>query len=105
MMRWLAAQGLVEALDLARRGRRARLGEPVRDRVAPADLVEEHLAAATEAAGELLAVIGEHLLRRSMPLQGVAERQADRAAGRAIDHPGEHAIARVIIHEIGRAHV
>ena len=88
----------MEALDLPGRGRRARRREPVRDPVAPADLVEQHLAAAAEAIGELLAVIGEHLLRRAVALQRLAERQADRAAGRALDHPREHAIARVVIH-------
>jgi hypothetical protein len=48
----------MEALDLPRRGRRARLREPVRDPVAAADLVEQHLAAAREATSELLPIVG-----------------------------------------------
>jgi hypothetical protein len=59
----------VKALDLAGRGRRAGLCEPVRDPVAPADLVEQHLAAPAEAIGELLAIVGEHLLRRAIALE------------------------------------
>jgi hypothetical protein len=96
----LPAQRLMEALDLPGRGRRARLREPVRDPVAAADLVEQHLAtaaAATEARGELLAVIGEDLLRRPIALKRFAEGQKDRAPGRALDHPREHAEPRVII--------
>jgi hypothetical protein len=34
----------------------ARWGQPVRDRVVAADLVEQHLTALTEAVGELLAI-------------------------------------------------
>jgi hypothetical protein len=60
----LAAQRLMEALHLPGRGRRARRREPMRDPVAAADLVEQHLAAAAEAIGELLAIVAEHLLRR-----------------------------------------
>ena len=52
-------QGEVEAFDLAGRGRRRRLGQSVRDPVVPADLVEQHLAAAAEPSGELLAVVGQ----------------------------------------------
>jgi hypothetical protein len=92
-----AAQGLVEALDLAGRGRRARLREPVRDPVLAADLVEQHLPAPAEPIAELLAIVGEHLLRRAIALKRLGEGQADRAAGRALDHPPEHAEARVII--------
>ena len=58
----------------------------------------EHLAAAAEAAGEQLAVIGEHLLGRAVALERLGERQADRAGGRALDDAREHAIARVIVH-------
>src|SRR4051794_14270437 len=93
----LAPQRQMEALHLPGRGRRAGLGEPVRDAVAAADLVEEHLAAASEAIGGLLAVICEHLLRRAIALQRLREGHADRAAGRALDDAGKHAIARVII--------
>ena len=39
----LALQGLVQPLDLAGRGRRAGLGQPVGDAVLPADPVEQHL--------------------------------------------------------------
>ena len=87
----------MEALDLARGRRRARRREPVRDAVAPADLVEQHLPAAAEPVGELLAVIAEDLLRRPIALKRLAEGQTDRAAGRALDHPGEHAVARMVI--------
>jgi hypothetical protein len=61
----LPAQRLMEALDLAGRGRRARLREPVRDPVAPADLVEQDLPiAAREAPSELLRIVREDLLGR-----------------------------------------
>jgi hypothetical protein len=57
----LPAQRLMEALDLARGGRRARRREPMRDPIAAADLVEQHLRAAPEAIAELLAIIGQAL--------------------------------------------
>jgi hypothetical protein len=69
----------------------------MRDPVAAADLVEQHLAAATEPVGELLAIVAEHFLRRPIALKRLRERQTDRAAGRALDHPREHAEARMII--------
>ena len=74
----------MEALDLpvvvGERGCR----EPVRDPVAPADLVEQHLAAAAEAIGELLAVIGQHLLRRPIALKRLANaRQTARPVARS----------------------
>lgn len=50
------AQSEMESFDLPGRGRRRRLGQPVRDRVVAADLVEQHLTALTEAVGELLAI-------------------------------------------------
>jgi hypothetical protein len=89
----LAPQRLMEALDLAGRRRRPRLREPVRDPVAATDLVKQHLPAAPEAIGELLAVIRQHLLRHPIALQRLRERQADRAAGRALNHASDHAIA------------
>ena len=64
----LALQGLVQPLDLAGRGRRVDLGEPVGDAVLPADLVEQDLdrhAGLVEPAGEHLPVVGQHLLRAS----------------------------------------
>jgi hypothetical protein len=58
----LAAQRLVEPLDLARRRRRPRRGEQVLDAVLPADPIEEHLAGSRpEPAGEDLAVVREDL--------------------------------------------
>ena len=87
----------MEALDLAGRGRRARRREPVRDPVAPADLVEQHLAAAAEAIGELLAVIRQHLLRRAIALQRLANaRQTARPVARSTTRASTQ-IARVII--------
>jgi hypothetical protein len=54
----LTAQRQVESLDLARGGRGRRLGEPVRERVLPADLGEQHLPALTEPIRELFAIQG-----------------------------------------------
>jgi hypothetical protein len=53
--------GSNESARFAGCGRRAGLGEPMRDRVLTTDAIKEHLAALTEAIGELLAVIAEHL--------------------------------------------
>src|SRR5688500_19030273 len=53
----LTAQRQVESLDLARSGRGRRLGEPVRDRVLPADLVEQDLPALTDPIRELFAIV------------------------------------------------
>src|SRR3954449_476730 len=92
-----APQRLMEPLDLPGRGRRARLREPVRDPVAPADLVEQHLPAAREAGGELDAVIAEDLLRRPIARQRLREGQTHGTAGRPLDHPSQHAITRVVI--------
>ena len=60
-----AAQGLVPPLHLPGGGRRVRLGEPGGDAVLPADPLEQHLGRAGlgEPAGELLAVVGQHLCR------------------------------------------
>ena len=87
----------MEALDLPRRGRRARRREPVRDPVTPADLVEQHLPAFPEAVGELLAVI-RYTSSGAPNRPSASENATDRAAGRALDHPGDHAEARVVIH-------
>jgi hypothetical protein len=51
-----AAQREVEPFDLAGRGRRRRLSQPVSDAVVAADLVEQHLPALPEPVGELLAI-------------------------------------------------
>jgi hypothetical protein len=82
----LAAQRLVEALDLAGGGRAGGLGEAVGDAVVAADPVEQDLAAAAEAVGELLAVVGEDLVGDAVAAQRFDQRQADRAAGGAGDH-------------------
>jgi hypothetical protein len=61
----LALEGLLQALDLARRGRGMDLGEAVGDAVLPADLVEQHLhrhARLVEPAGEHRPVVGRHFL-------------------------------------------
>jgi hypothetical protein len=52
----LTAQRQVESLDLPGRGGGRRLGEPVRDRVLPADFVKQHLPALTEPICELFAI-------------------------------------------------
>src|SRR5665647_1248947 len=78
----LAAQRLVEALNLAGGGRAARRGEQVADAVLAADAVEEHLArAGAEAAGEHLAVVGENLL--GQPWRCIASMSAAQT-GRAV---------------------
>ena len=73
--------GSVEPLDLPRRGRRTRLGQPVGDAVVAADPVEQHLTALAEPGGELLAIVGQHLLRHPERLQRLDKGQADRPAG------------------------
>src|SRR3954452_14105311 len=93
----LAPQRQMETLDLPGRGRRPRRRQPVGDAVAAADLVEQHMAAAAEAISELLAVICQDLLRRAIALQRLRERKTDRAGGRALNDPGQHAIAGVIV--------
>src|SRR5437667_6051106 len=58
----LHPEGAVKALDLPRRGRRARLGEDVVDPVLPANPVEEHFHWwLSKAPGEDLAVVGQDL--------------------------------------------
>jgi hypothetical protein len=81
-------QRLLEALDLPRGGRRARLREPVRDPVAAADPVEEHLAAPAEASGELLAVIRQDLLRHAKRSSAPAKaKQIARPVARSTTRP------------------
>ena len=79
----LGAQGAVETLDLAGRGRRAGRGEPMGDAVLPADLVEQHLGLRpAEPAGEHLAVVGEDLLGHPVAAQGLRRRTPH--TGRAV---------------------
>lgn len=91
-------QRLMEPLDLARRGRRRRLGQPVRDPVLPADPVEQHLTTTAEPGGELLAVVGQHLFRYPEHLQGPGKGRADRPSGRPLDHRRDHAVPGMVIH-------
>jgi len=93
----LAAQRLVEPLDLPRRGRRARLSQPVGDAVVAADAVEQHLPALAEPVGELLAVVRQHLLRHPEGLQRRREGQAHRPPGRTSHHLRYHAVAGMVV--------
>ena len=93
----LPAQAQVEPLDLPGRCRRPRLRQPVGDAVVAADPVEQHLPALAEPVSELLAVIGEHLIRHSELPQGGSEGQADRPACRPDRHGGDHAVAGVVV--------
>jgi hypothetical protein len=65
----LATQRLVKALDLPRRRGAGRLGQPLGDGVVAADPVEQHLSAAAEAGGELLAVVGEDFCGDAVAVQ------------------------------------
>jgi hypothetical protein len=66
----LDSEGLVEALDLARCGRRARRDKKVVDTVLATNAVEEHLDRGLgEAPGEDLAVVGQDLGRHPIGLQ------------------------------------
>ena len=86
----------MEALDLAGRGRRARRREPVRDPVAPADLVEQHLAAATEAPVNCLPL--SLSTSSGAPYRSSASRRPGRPRGRSRARPPrDHAIARMVI--------
>src|SRR5439155_764655 len=70
----LDSKRLVEALDLARGGRRAWLGEDVVDPVLPANAVEQHLDRGLgEAASEDLAVVGYNMERDAVGLHGRVE--------------------------------
>jgi hypothetical protein len=83
----------VQPLNLAVLVRRRRLGEPVRDAVLAADLVEQHLTprrpVPVEPIGELLAVIRDHLLRHPIPRQCLRECEAHRPRGGPL-HDGRH---------------
>ena len=80
----LAAQRLVEPLDLARRRRRPRRGQQVLDAVLPADPIEQHLTGpGPEPAGEHLAVVGQDLGRAPI----AAHRQRQRVTRRPRRRP------------------
>ena len=92
-------QRLVEPLHLPGRGRRPGLGVARHGAVLPADPLEQHLHRIRpgEPAGELLAVVGEHLLRDPEPTQGLHEGQTHRPSGGPTHHIGDHAVPGVII--------
>ena len=94
----LTLQRLVEALHLARRGRRPRRGEQVPDAAFPADAVEQHLAPVQpEASGKDLPVVGEDALGRAVPLHRLEQRVAHRPRGRALDDLRRDAEARMVV--------
>jgi len=74
------------------------LRQPVDDAVVAADPVEQHLPALTEPVGELLTVIGQHLLRHPELAQRGGEGQAYRPAGRANNDLADHAVPGMVIH-------
>ena len=80
----------MKPLDLARRGRRARLGQQMLDTVLAADRIKEHLhRRMMEPAREHLAVVGQDLLWRPIGGQGVAQSVADCPGQRSRVHlPG-----------------
>src|SRR3546814_20935162 len=85
----LAAQGLVEPLDLACRGRRVRRSEEMADAVLVADPIEQHRAWALPApAGDDLTVFGEDLVR-------------DSVAGQALHHGDKPHAGRWSVNELG----
>ena len=94
----------MEPLDLPRRGRRPRLGQPVDDAVVPADPVEQHLPALAEPVGELLAIVSEDFPGHPEGAQRGGERQADGPPGGPGHHRGDHAVPGMIIdpgHDLG----
>ncbi len=93
------AQGAVPTFDLPGGGRRVRLGQLGADPVLPADPLEEDLGGAGpgEAAGELLAVVGEHLGRDPVDSHGAHERVGHRPARRRGQNLGDHDEAGVIV--------
>nr|WP_232376657.1 hypothetical protein [Amycolatopsis aidingensis] len=78
----------MQPLDLARRGRRARLGQPLLDPILPADPLEEHLhrLRLDVPTGELRSVIREHFRGHTVTTHRRGERRADRPPGRDRDH-------------------
>jgi hypothetical protein len=86
------AQCLVEAFDLAGRCGRARLGVLLSDAVLAADPFEEDLdrLGSVVAAGELLAVVGQHLEGHSVAALSRCERRADRTSARHRHHRSDH---------------
>ena len=95
----LQLQCLVQPLDLPGRRRRAGLGQPLGDAVLPADPLEQHLSRAgpAEPAGELLAVVGEHLGGDPVLGHRGGERQADRPGGGPHDDGGDDAEPGVVV--------
>jgi hypothetical protein len=95
----LGPQGLVEAFDLAGGGRAADAGEPMGDGVLPADPVEHDLGRAglAEPAGELAAIVGQHLGRYPMAAQRRGEGGADGPAGGPSDQGGDDTEPGVVV--------
>ena len=95
----LGPEGLVEPLHLAGGGRRPYPGQPVGDAVLPQDPLEHHLGRAglAEPAGELLAVVGQDLLRHPVAPQRCRQPPAHRPAGGSRHDSRAHAIPRVVI--------
>src|SRR6266498_209185 len=93
-------QRLVEPLHLPRRGRRAHRGQPLGDPVLPQDPLEQHLGRArlAEPTSELLAVVGQQLLRHPIAPQRRHQRPAHRPASRPRQHRRADAVARVVVH-------
>ena len=94
--------------SIFRSGRRRRLGQPVGDAVVAADLVEQHLPALAEPVGELLAIVGEHLLRHPEPEPAPAAnaRHTARPVARSTTR-ADHAEPGMVIdpgHDLGLPH-
>src|SRR4051812_26200101 len=53
--------------------------------------------ALTEPVGELLPVVGQHLLRHPEALEGVREGGADRTGSGPVNHGGHHQVAGVVV--------
>src|SRR2546423_5222195 len=94
----LDPEGAVKALDLARGGRRAWLGEDVIDAVLAADAVEEDLDRRLgKAAGEDLAVVGQDLCRYAVFAQGRTEAVAHRLGTLREHEPSRDAEPGVVV--------
>jgi hypothetical protein len=92
-------QDLVQALDLAGGRRRAGPGQPLGDAVLAADPLEQHLGRAglAEPPGELLAIVGQHLLGDAVNSHRGQERRAHRPAGGPHHDGGDHAEPGMVI--------
>src|SRR5439155_25273174 len=85
----LDAERAVKTLDLAGRGRRARLGEQVVDPVLTTDAVEEHLHRGLgESAGKDLAVVGQDLSWNAVDPHRGTESLANRLRPLSSHQPG-----------------